>query len=103
MSSADDLLVQLTNADIAVRPERPQFLVTKAGGMTQTVTHPGLPNDETPCEEADVLDLEEAGYLRFHSAERGIIFDVTIAGRRRATALDLAYRASAGGLIDLTG
>lgn len=79
---------------------RPQFLLAKAGGMSQTVTHPGLPDDEIPCEEAEVLDLEQAGYLRFHSTERGIIFDVTRAGRRRAVEFDGAHQASAGGLVE---
>jgi hypothetical protein len=100
VESADALLVQLALADTAVRPDRPQFLFTKAGGGSQTVTHPGFSNDEIPCQEADVLDLEEAGYLRFHSTDRGIIFDITSAGRQRASQLEHAMRASTGGSID---
>jgi hypothetical protein len=99
MRSSELLLIQLANADAAVRPNRPQFLFAKAGGMSQTVSHPGLPDDEIRCEEADI-DLEDLGYLRFHSSERGIIFDVTEAGRRRAAELDSAHRASAGGPVD---
>jgi hypothetical protein len=100
MNSADALLVQLAGADAAVRPKRPQFLFIKAGGMTQSLMHPGFPDGEIACEEADVLDLEDAGYLRFHPSDRGILFDLTTAGRRRSTELDLGHHASAGGPVD---
>jgi hypothetical protein len=100
MDSANALLVQLAAADAAVRPKRPQFLFIKAGGMTQSVSHPGFPDGEIACEEADIFDLEDGGYLRFHSTDRGIVFDVTTAGRRRAAELDHAHRASAGGPVD---
>jgi len=100
MDSANALLVRLANADAAVRPKRPQFLFIKSGGMTQRVSHPGLPDDGIACEEADILDLEDSGYLRFHASDRGIVFDVTAGGRRRATELDLVHRASAGGLVN---
>src|SRR5207247_1973180 len=87
MNSADVLLVQLWAADQAARPKRPPFLFAKTGGMKQAVSHPGFSNGEIDCEEADILDLEEAGYLRFHQRDRGITFDVTSAGRRRAAEL----------------
>lgn len=100
VDSAHALLMRLVEADAAVRPDRPQFLFTKAGGGSHTVSHPGLPDGEIPCQEADILDLEESRYLRFHPSDRGIIFDVTGSGRRRAAELELSTKASAGGLID---
>jgi hypothetical protein len=101
MNSADALLVQLAGADAAVRPNRPQFFFTQAGAGSQTVTHPGFPDDEIPCQKADILDLKESGYLRFHSTEGGITFDVTTEGHERAAQLDQATRAAAGGSVEL--
>jgi DNA-binding MarR family transcriptional regulator len=92
--------MQLAGADQARRPARDPFLFTKAGGMTQTVTHPGFPEEEIPCEEADVLDLEAEGFIRSRPSDRGLIFDLTPAGLRRAAELNQAYRASAGGPVD---
>jgi hypothetical protein len=100
MDSTTALLLRLVSADVAARPERPQFLFTKAGGGSQTVSHPGLPDGEIACQEADILDLGESGYLRFHPSGRGIVFDVTDAGRRRAAQVDQSNRGTAGGLID---
>jgi hypothetical protein len=94
MDSADALLIQLAKADAAARPNRPQFLFVRTFGG-ETVSHPGLPDEEIPCQEADILDLEEAGYLRFHPSQRGIIFDVTSEGRRRASQLESASEARA--------
>jgi hypothetical protein len=98
VNSADALLVQLAAADAAARPKRPPFFFAKAGGMTQTVSHPGFTEDQIACEEADILDLEEAAYLRFHPSERGIVFDVTDAGRKRAGELEHAFHSGTGGL-----
>ena len=99
MDSADALLVQLAAADAARRPDRTPFLFTKTGGMNQQVSHPGLPDDEIPCSEADVLDLEDRGYVRMTQRGGGTLFDVTPEGLRRAAQLDLANAAVTGGRV----
>jgi hypothetical protein len=94
---ADALLVQLAAAE-AARPDGIAFLFTKTFGG-ETVSHPGLPDAEIPCHEADLLELEAAGYLRRRPEAGDFVFDVTSEGRRRARQLDHASRASAGGLV----
>jgi DNA-binding PadR family transcriptional regulator len=66
--------------------------------MKQSVSHAGFPDHEIAAEEADIRDLEEAGYLRFHPSNHGIIFDVSSAGRKRAEELEHAFTAVSGGV-----
>src|SRR5204862_4731270 len=98
VSTGDDLLMALVRADADARPERPRFAFVK-GINVEAVLHPNWSAD-VPCAEADLLDLEDAGFLRMDRSGKTLTFDVTEKGRKRAAQLESATRASAGGLVD---
>jgi len=100
VNSADALLIQLAAADEAVRPRHP-FLFAKTGGMKQSVAHPGFPEVEIACQEPDILELQDAGYIRVDpTATRATLFYVTREGLGRAAQLERAHTASTGGSTD---
>jgi hypothetical protein len=79
MSTRDDLLVTLADADAAHRPEREQFsMIETFGGVA--IGHPALPGGEIKVNKPDVLDLIELGHLRPTYGGNVVFLDVTDAG-----------------------
>lgn len=79
VSTRDDLLVAMAEADASYRPEREQFFMAETfGGVT--ITHPALPDGEIKCNKPDVLDLIDLGYLRPTYGSNVLFLDVTDAG-----------------------
>jgi hypothetical protein len=92
VSTAEELLLQLDDADQAQRPAREHFYVIPAmsplPGMP--VQGPGL-DEDFRCHEQDVDELEEADYLRVEPLTGGgFMLDVTHAGHEHAEKLRLA-------------
>lgn len=79
MSTSDDLLVMMAEADASHRPKREQFFMVETFGGT-TITHPGLPGGEVKCQKPDVLDLIDLDYLRPTYGSNVLFLDVTEAG-----------------------
>jgi hypothetical protein len=89
MSTRDDLLVTLAEADAAHRPEREQFFMVETfGGVT--IGHPALPDGEIKVNKPDVLDLIDLGYLRPTYKPNVLFLDVTDAGLEEATRMRLS-------------
>jgi hypothetical protein len=89
VSTRDELLVTMADADAAHRPEREQFFMIETfGGVT--VGHPALPDGEIKVNKPDVLDLIDLGYLRPTHGSNILFLDVTDAGLQEATQLRLS-------------
>jgi hypothetical protein len=89
VSTKDDLLVAMAEADASYRPTREQFFMTETFGGT-TITHPGLPGGEVKCQKPDVLDLIDLGHLRPTHGSNVLFLDVTDAGFEEASRLRLS-------------
>jgi len=89
VSTRDDLLVTLAEADAAHRPEREQFFMVETfGGVS--IGHPALPGGEIKVNKPDVLDLIDLGYLRATYGSNVLFLDVTDPGFDEASRVRLA-------------
>jgi hypothetical protein len=95
VSTREDLLLTLVEADASHRPNREQFFMTETfGGVT--ITHPALPGGEVKCNKPDILDLIDLDYLRPTYGSNVLFLDVTDAG------FDEASRARLSGAMHRT-
>lgn len=96
MTTREELLVALADADAGHRPEREQFFMVETfGGVT--IGHPALPDGEINVNKPDVLDLIDLGYLRPTYGSNVLFLDVTDRG------LDEASRVRLSGAMEKTG
>jgi hypothetical protein len=89
VSTRDDLLVTLAEADASHRPKREQFFMVETfGGVT--IGHPALPDGEIHVTKPDVLDLIDLGYVRPTYESNVVFLDVTDMGFVEASRLKLS-------------
>lgn len=89
MSTRENLLVTMAEADASHRPEREQFFMSETFGGS-TIGHPALPDGEVKVNKPDVLDLIELGYLRPTYGNNVVMLDVSDAGFREASKAKLS-------------
>jgi hypothetical protein len=97
MSTADELLLRLVDADAKIRPRRERFMVFwMVNAERPQIVHPGI-SEHLNWAAQDIEDLADVGHLRTTRTERGSIdgFDVTRSGFEHAGRLRRAESASA--------